>query len=357
MTENNTTIDSAKVEEFVHKVVGDVGATGTAALAVIGDKLGLYKAMAGAGPMTSQQLADKTGTQERCVREWLSAQAAAEYIDYDAKAGTFCLSDEHAAVLADDDSPASMMGGFLGFTAMIKVQEKLIDAFKGNGALGWHQQHHDLFEGTRRLFHPGYNAFLVDEWIPALEEARPKLEAGAKVADVGCGHGASTMIMAKAFPNSTFIGYDAHEESVNRARELAVEAGLQGRVTFEVATAKDYPGDNYDLVTLFDCLHDMGDPVGAARWVRRSLSPDGSLMLIEPFAENNLEDNINPVGRIYYSASTMVCTPCSLSQEVGLGLGAQAGQERLRGVAEQAGFSRFRKATQTPLNLVLEARP
>jgi SAM-dependent methyltransferase len=210
---------------------------------------------------------------------------------------------------------------------------------------------------TRRLFHPGYSANLVDHWIPALEDARAKLEAGAKVADIGCGHGVSTIIMAKAFPRSTFIGFDVHRPSVEKARELAAEAGLNGRVTFEVANAKSYPGYDYDLVALFDCLHDMGDPVGAARWVRRSLDPDGTLMLVEPFAGNHLEDNLNPIGRVYYSASTMVCTPCSLSQEVGLGLGAQAGPDRLQAVIEDAGFTRFRKATETPLNLVLEARP
>ncbi len=351
------TIDENKLEGFVHKVVGDVGATGTAALAVIGDRLGLYKAMAGAGPITSEDLAGRTGTQERCVREWLSAQAAAEYVEYDAEAGTFTLPDEHAAVLADDTSPASMMGGFLSFTSMIKVQEKLIEAFQGDGALGWHQHHGDLFEGTRRLFHPGYSANLVDQWLPALDGVRGKLEQGAKVADVGCGHGASTIIMAKAFPKSTFIGFDVHEESVDKARELAKEAGVEGRARFEVATAKDYPGADYDLVAFFDCLHDMGDPVGAASHVRQSLSPDGTLMLIEPYAGEKLEDNINPVGRIYYSASAMVCTPCSLSQEIGLGLGAQAGEGRLRGVIEEAGFTRFRRATETPLNLVLEARP
>ncbi len=350
-------INESKLENFVNKVVGDVGATGTAALTVIGDRLGLYKAMAGAGPISSQELADKTNTNERNVREWLSAQAAAEYIEYDSEDGTFSLPDEHAAVLADDTSPASMMGGFLSFTAMIKVQEKLISAFRKGEGLGWHEHHTDLFEGTRRLFHPGYNANLVTDWIPSLEGVVEKLERGAKVADVGCGHGASTIIMARAYPNSTFIGYDAHPASVEKARELAAEEGLSGRVTFEVATAKNFPGSAYDLVAFFDCLHDMGDPVGAAAHVRQALAPDGTFFMVEPFAGERLEDNINPVGRIYYSASTMVCTPCSQSQEVGLGLGAQAGENRLREVVSQGGFSRFRRATETPLNLVLEARP
>lgn len=351
------TIDQKKLEGFVHKVLGDVGATGTAGLAVIGDRLGLYKAMAGAGPLSPAELAAKTGTQERCIREWLSAQAAAEYVDYDATTGKFTLSDEHAAVLADESSPASMMGGLLGFTAMIKVQEKLIAAFKKDGKLGWGEHHPDLFEGTRRLFHPGYSANLVDHWIPALDGMRERLQGGAKVADVGCGHGASTIIMAKAFPKSTFVGFDAHPASVEKARELAAEARLNGRVTFEVAHAKNFPGSDFDLIAFFDCLHDMGDPVGAARFARRALKHDGTLMLVEPFAGEKLEDNINPIGRVYYNASTMVCTPCSLSQEVGLGLGAQAGEERLRAVATEAGFTRFRRATETPLNLVLEARP
>jgi SAM-dependent methyltransferase len=351
------TIDEKKLEGFVHKVLGDVGATGTAGLAIIGDRLGLYKAMAGAGPLSPAELAAKTGTNERCIREWLSAQAAAEYVDYDPATGRFTLPDEHAAVLADDTSPASMMGGLLGFTAMIKAQEKIVEAFKKDGALGWHEHHPDLFEGTRRLFHPGYMANLVDQWIPALEGVRDKLEQGAKVADVGCGHGASTLIMAKAFPKTTFAGFDVHPPSIDKARDLAAEAGLDGRVNFEVATAKTFPGSDYDLVAFFDCLHDMGDPVGAARYVRKALKPDGAFMLIEPFAGDKLEDNINPVGRVYYNASTMVCTPCSLSQEVGLGLGAQAGEERLRTVLKEAGFTRFRRATETPMNLVLEARP
>ncbi len=349
-------MDETKVENFLHKVVGDVGAMGTGALAVIGDRLGLYTAMAGAGPLSAKELAEKTGTVERCVLEWLSAQAAAEYIDYDPSTGKFTLPNEHAAVLADETSPASMMGGFIGFSAMVKGQEKLVEAFRGDGGLGWGEHHHDLFEGTRRLFHPGYIANLVQSWIPALDGAVEKLEKGAKVADVGCGHGASTIIMAKAFPNSTFVGFDAHAASIEKARELAAEAGVSDRVSFEVATAKDYPGNDYDLVAFFDCLHDMGDPVGAAAHVRESLAPGGALMLIEPYANDRLEENINPVGRVYYSASTMVCTPCSLAQEVGLGLGAQAGESRLREVIEQAGFGSFRRATETPLNLILEAR-
>jgi len=350
-------MDQSKLEGFVHKVVGDVGATGTAALAVIGDRLGLYRAMAGTGPLTPEQLAEKTGTNTRCVREWLAAQAAAEYIDYDPATQRFSLSDEHAAVLADDTSPAAMMGGLLGFTAMVKAQEKLIDAFRGHGGLGWHEHHSDLFEGTRRLFQPGYIANLVDSWIPALDGVEDKLRRGATMADVGCGHGASTLVLARAFPNSSFVGYDAHAASIERARAIATEAGVGDRVRFEVATAKDFPGSGFDLIAFFDCLHDMGDPVGGARHALRALEDDGTLLLVEPFAGARLEENINPVGRVYYSASAMVCTPCSLSQEVGLALGAQAGEDRLRAVLTEAGFSRFRRATETPLNLVLEARP
>ena len=351
------TIDEKKLESFVHKVVGDVGATGTAALAVIGDRLGLYKAMAGAGLMAPHELAAKTGTNTRCVREWLAAQAAAGYVEYDAETQRFSLPDEHAAVLADESSPAAMMGGLIGFTAMVKAQEKLVAAFRGDGGLGWHEHHSDLFEGTRRLFQPGYAANLVDSWIPALEGVTDKLRQGAQVADVGCGHGASTIVMAKAFPNSAFLGVDVHESSIERARQLADETGVADRVRFEVGTAKSYAGDGYDLIAFFDCLHDMGDPVGGARHALQALAGDGTLLLVEPYAEARLEDNINPIGRVYYSASAMVCTPCSLSQEVGLALGAQAGEERLREVVHEAGFRRFRRATATPLNLVLEARP
>lgn len=348
-------VTEAQVTEFVHKALGDLGSALTAALVVIGDKLGLYKALAKGGAATPEELAKRTGTRERYVREWCSAQAAAGYITYDPKSGRYTLPEAHIPALTDDESPACVLGGFQGMTAAMKAEPKVAEAFKNGGGVGWHEHDPNLFHGTERFFRPGYNAHLVDSWIPALDGVKDRLAAGARVADVGCGHGASTVIMAKAFPRSTFVGFDYHRPSVERARERAREAGVGDRVTFEVASAKDFPG-SYDLVAFFDCLHDMGDPVGAARHVRASLAPGGAWMLVEPIAGDRLEDNLNPVGRLYYSASTLLCTPASLSQEVGLGLGAQAGEKRLREVLTEAGFTRVRRVAQTPANMVLEAR-
>jgi SAM-dependent methyltransferase len=348
-------IDESKVHEFVGKALGDLGSALTASLVVIGDKLGLYRAMAGAGALRPEELAARTETSERCVREWLSAQAAAGYVTYDPETGRYTLPDEHAVALTDEESPACVLGGFQGMTAAMRAEPKVTQAFRTGKGVGWHEHDPDLFLGTERFFRPGYNANLISSWIPALDGVKERLEAGATVADVGCGHGASTIIMAKAFPRSKFVGFDYHPASVESARERAARAGVSDRVHFEVAAAKDYPG-TYDLVAFFDCLHDMGDPVGAAKHVRSSLAPGGSWMLVEPFAHDHVEENLNPLGRVFYSVSTLVCTQASLSQEVGLALGAQAGEARLADVLRQAGFTRVRRATETPFNLVFEAR-
>jgi ubiquinone/menaquinone biosynthesis C-methylase UbiE len=347
----------AEVMDFVHKAFGDIGGALTASLVVIGDQLGLYKALAAGGPATPAELAKRTGTNERCVREWCSGQAASGYLTYDATTGRYILPEAHAVALTDEESPACVLGGFQGMTGAMRATHKVVDAFRTGKGLGWHEHDPDLFVGVERFFRPGYNAHLVKEWIPALDGVRAKLERGAKVADIGCGHGASTIILAGAFPRSTFVGFDYHEASIEAARARAREAGVGDRARFEVAAAKSFPGSDYDLVACFDCLHDMGDPVGAAKHVRRSLAPDGTWMLVEPFAHDQIQDNLNPVGRVFYSVSTLVCTQASLAQEVGLALGAQAGEGRLRKVLEQAGFTRIRRAAETPFNLVIEARP
>ncbi len=350
-------VSEQEVTEFIHKAIGDLGGALTASLVVIGDKLGLYKALAGAGGLTPAELAARTKTSERYVREWCSAQAAAGYLTYDPSGGRFTLPDAHAAALADEDSPACVLGGFQGMTAATRVTPRMVEAFRTGKGIGWHEQDPDLFAGTERFFRPGYSAHLVNGWIPALDGVVAKLERGARVADIGCGHGASSVILAKAFPNSTFVGFDYHPPSVEAARQRAQSAGVADRLRFEVASAKNFPGTGYDLVAFFDCLHDMGDPVGAARHVRGSLAADGTWLLVEPFAHDKIEDNLNPLGRVFYSVSTLVCTPASLSQEVGLALGAQAGEARLQAVLREAGFTRVRRATETPFNLVIEARP
>ena len=350
-------LDQEKLNHFLQKALNDLGATFHANLIIMGDKLGLYKAMAGAGPLTSTELAERTGTVERYVREWLAAQAASGYVTYDPTTQRFTLPEEQAFALANENSPAFLPGAFQLATAALKAQPKLLEAFRTGAGVGWHEHDPELFQGTERFFRPGYAAHLTSSWIPALEGVEAKLHAGARVADVGCGHGASTILLAQAYPRSTFIGFDYHGPSIERARQVAREAGIADRVTFEVAKAKDYPGAHYDLVAFFDCLHDMGDPVGAAVHVRETLKTDGVWMIIEPFAQDRLEDNLNPIGRIYYSGSTQICTPASLSQEVGLALGNQAGEVRLREVVTAGGFTRFRRATETPFNLVFEARP
>jgi len=352
-----TDINEAKLEAFMGQAVADMGAIISAPLFLIGEKLGLYKAMAHAGPLTSEEVAERSGAAERYVREWLRNQAAGGYITYDAEEDRYTLPDEHALALADEDSPFYILGVYDSIASLYADEDQILEAFRSGRGMGWHEHDHRLFRGTERFFRPGYRGNLVSEWIPALDGVEAKLERGAKVADVGCGHGASTIIMAEAFPNSQFVGFDYHEASIERAAEAAEEAGVGDRISFEVAAAKDYPGSGYDLVCVFDCLHDMGDPVGAAAHVRQTLDGDGTWMIVEPFANDRVEENLNPVGRIFYGASTVICTPASLAQEVGLALGAQAGQARLTEVLSEGGFTRVRRATETPFNLILEARP
>ncbi len=351
-----TTIDESKLGALLHQMLADMGAAAAAPLVVIGDRLGLYKALAAHGPLAPESLAERTGTHPRYVREWCAAQAASGYITYDAAAERFSLTPEQRAVFADEESPTCMTGGYYAIASMCVDEPKITDAFKSGEGLGWGEHSDCLFCGTEKFFRPGYKASLVSDWLPSLEGVVEKLERGAEVADVGCGHGASTLVMGEAFPNSTFVGFDYHAPSIECARERAKDAGL-ANVRFETANAKDYPGTGYDLIAFFDCLHDMGDPVGGLAHAKSAMKPDGTLMLVEPFANDKLSDNLNPIGRMYYAFSTMICTPASLSQEVGLALGAQAGPKRLEDVAREAGFTSFRTAATTPFNLVLEARP
>jgi len=307
--------------------------------------------------VSSQQVAEKTGADERMVREWLRNQAAGGYVVYDEASDRYTLPAEHALALADEDSPFYILGVYDSIASLYADEDRIVEAFRSGEGMGWHEHDERLFRGTERFFRPGYRANLVTEWIPALDGVQEKLETGAKVADVGCGHGASTIIMAEAFPSSEFFGFDYHDASIAKARELAAQAGVGDRISFAVATAKDYPGKGYDLVTVFDCLHDMGDPVGASAHIRDTLADDGTWMIVEPFAGDTVAENLNPVGRIFYGASTVICTPASLDQEVGLALGAQAGEAQLAEVIKEGGFTTVRRATETPFNLILEARP
>lgn len=348
--------DMQKLDALVGRLVGDVGAAMSGALVVLGDKVGIFKAMVDGAPMSAQQLAAKTGVRERYLREWLSAQAAADYVTYDEKTDRFSLSPEQAMVFAEENSPAFFVGAFEVVQSMWMDEPKITEAFRTGKGLGWHEHSTCLFRGTERFFRPGYNSHLVAEWIPALAGVEEKLKAGASVADVGCGHGASTILMAQAYPASRFTGFDYHGPSIERAKAAAEDAGVADRVTFKQGSAAEFPGRGYDMVAMFDCLHDMGDPVGAGRHVRETLASNGTWLIVEPFAHDHLKDNLNAVGRVYYGASTMICTPASLSQEVGLGLGAQAGEMKLRKVALDAGFTHFRRATETPFNMVFEVR-
>jgi 2-polyprenyl-3-methyl-5-hydroxy-6-metoxy-1,4-benzoquinol methylase len=349
-------LDQDKLNAFLGRMVGDLGAIATGALVVLGDRLGLFKAMKSGDKVTAAEVAARTGTHERYIREWLSAQAAAGYVQYDATDDRFYLDPEQAVVFAEENSPAFMAGAFELMAALWIDEPKVSEAFRTGKGVGWHDHSACLFRGTERFFRPGYNANLIGSWLPALDGVVEKLERGVQVADVGCGHGASTVLMASAYPRSHFTGFDYHAPSIERARKAAEENGVSGNTKFEVASAKSYPG-KYDLVAFFDCLHDMGDPVGASTHARQSLAPDGTWMIVEPFAHDQLSGNLNPVGRVFYAASTLICTPASLSQEVGLGLGAQAGEAKLRQVVTAGGFTRFRRATETPFNMVLEARP
>ena len=349
-------IDMNKLNSFIGQFVTDLGAAVHTGMVVIGEKLGLYKALA-RGAMTSAQLAAKTETDERYLREWLASQAAGGYVTYDEQTSQFSLSAEQAFALASEDSPAYLPGAFELALGSLAAVPRIAEAFRTGAGMGWHEHADGVFHGCEKFFRPGYAANLVSTWIPSLQDTKAKLEAGARVADVGCGKGASTLLMAKAFPNSQFFGFDYHDKSIEAAQESARRDGVADRVRFEIAKAKEFPGGNYDLVAVFDCLHDMGDPIGAAAHVRQSLAKDGTWMIVEPFANDQLKDNLNPVGRVYYSFSTLLCTPCSRSQEVGLCLGAQAGEKRIRDVVAKAGFNRFRRATETPFNIVYEARP
>lgn len=348
------TPDDTKLQAFLGKVVGDVGAAMSAALVVLGDRLGLYRGMVD-GPVTAAELAKRTETSERYVREWLDGQAAAGYVEYDATTRRYSLPVEHAIALTDKDSPAFVPGLFQVTAAIWAAEPRVAERFKSGEGLCWGEHHPCLFEGTERFFRSGYLGNLISSWIPALDGVEAKLKSGARVADVGCGLGASTILMAKTYPQSRFWGFDSHAKSIELARQRAVEAGVADRVVFEVAKSTDYPGKDYDFVAHFDCLHDMEDPVGAARHVNETLAKDGTWMIVEPFAGDRPEHNHNPVGRVFYSASTMICVPHSLSQH-GPALGAQAGEARLRGVVSEGGLKRFRRATETPFNLILEAR-
>ena len=353
---DQTDIDSDKLMAFVFRAVEEVGATLNTALVVMGDRLGLYRALADGGPLSSEVLARRTGTAERYVREWLNAQAAGGYVDYDADSGRFSLSPEHAVALTDPGSPAFLPGIFQIALGSLHDSPRVIEAARTGDGIGWHDHVTDVHEGCERFFRPGYNANLVSSWLPALDGVVDKLQRGAAVADVGCGHGASTVLMAQAFPDSTFVGFDYHEASIETARLRAASAGVTDRVRFDVAPAAGFPGGSYDLVTMFDCLHDMGDPVGAARHVHDSLAPDGTWMIVEPAAGDTVTDNLHPVGRAYYCFSTLLCCPASLSQEVGLALGAQAGEERIREVVTAGGLGHFRRICDTPFNMVFEVR-
>jgi 2-polyprenyl-3-methyl-5-hydroxy-6-metoxy-1,4-benzoquinol methylase len=354
--EEPVAVDVDTLMQFVFRAVDEVGATLNAALVVMGDKLGWYRALAGAGALSPADLAERTGSAERYVREWLNAQAAGGYVDYDPDSGLYSLPPEQSVALTDPDSPAYLPGLFQTAIGSIIDSPRITEVARSGAGLGWGEHVHDVHEGCERFFRPSYNAHLVAEWLPALDGVVDKLQRGALVADVGCGHGASTILMAQAFPNSTFVGSDYHEGSIETARRRAQDACVDDRVTFNAEPAAKFSGSGYDLVTMFDCLHDMGDPVGAARHVASTLAPDGTWMIVEPAAGDRVEDNLNPVGRAFYAFSTLLCTPASLSQDVGLALGAQAGEARIRDVVEAGGLSHFRRIAETPFNLVFEAR-
>jgi SAM-dependent methyltransferase len=349
-----TDIDERKLDAFVGLVATEIGAAANAALVSIGDELGLFRAMADGRPVSSAELASRTGTQERYVREWLAAQAASGFLELGEDG--YVLPPEHALVLADEQSPFAMIGAFQSAGAAIKARERVAERFVTGDGLGWHEHHHGLFHGVERAFAAGYRAYRVAEWLPALDGVVERLEAGGSAADVGCGHGASTILMAQAFPTARFVGIDYHAESIAVARERAAAAGVEDRVTFAVAGAGEIPGSGYDLVAFFDVFHDLGDPLAAARSAASVLAPDGCCMLVEPFAGDRVEDNLHPIGRFYYAMSTLVCTPGSLSQPGRAGLGTQAGEARLREVLQAGGFGAVRRAAETPLNIVLEAR-
>ncbi len=349
-------IDTDALMAFVFRAVEETGATLNTALVVMGDRLGYYRDLAAHGPSTPTELAERTGTGEPYAREWLNAQAAGSYVTFDPATGRYTLPPEHAVALTVEDSPAFLPGMFQIALGTAHDAAHIIDAARSNSGYGWHEHSPDVHHGCERFFRPSYHAYLVPEWLPALDGVVDKLRAGARVADIGCGHGASTILMAQAFPASSFVGYDYHAASIETARQRAAESAVDDRVTFQTVPAQALPPGEFDLVTMFDCLHDMGDPVGAAQNVRAALAPGGTWMLVEPMAGDHVEDNLNPVGRAYYGFSTLLCTPTSLAQDVGLALGTQAGPARIRDVATAAGFTRFQTVAQTPFNRVMEIR-
>lgn len=350
-------IDEARLEAFINQFAGDFGAALHASTVVIGDKLGLYRALADLGPTDAQTLAAKTDCDQRLVQEWLNAQFVAGYCHYSTETEMYWLSPEQAAVLADPASPAFLVGAMTIAASTAKDEEKIREAFTSGEGMGWHEHHHDLFHGTERLFKPGYVGNLTSSWIPALDGVHDKLSSAGSIADLGCGHGASTVLLAQAYPNAKVTGYDYHQASIDIARKRAAEAGVADRVRFEVASAQDFPGDGFDLVCIFDALHDMGDPLAAARHIRQALDDDGTWLLVEPMAGESVEENANPVGRIFYAASTFICTPAAQAQPGGYTLGAQVPEAVLAQLASDAGFTRFRRATETPFNRVFEVRP
>lgn len=356
MTTQVQEIDENKLQDFMGKMVGDLGAATSSVLVLIGQRLGLYKALAEHGPLSAEDLAKETGTAPRYILEWASNQAASGYVEYDPTTKQFYQTPEQVAVFADEESSCYLGGGFYSIASMFSDEPKITEAFRTGKGVSWGSHDSCLFCGVAKFFKATYKGNLIQSWIPALNGVQDKLEKGAKVADVGCGFGHSTLLLAETYPDSHFYGFDFHEPSIEHAKQLAKENGLKN-VTFQTAKAKDFPGEAYDLVTFFDCLHDMGDPAGAAKHVYSKLSKDGTWMIVEPFAHDTLEQNLNPVGRVYYSFSATVCTPSSLSQEVGLALGAQAGEKKLREVVTSGGFTQFRRAAETPFNMVLEARP
>jgi ubiquinone/menaquinone biosynthesis C-methylase UbiE len=349
-------IDEAVLGEFIGKFVTDLGATVAAGNVVVGHRLGLYKTLA-AGPASAQELAERTGTAPRYVEEWLRGQAAGGYVQYDSDRQTYSMSEEQAFVLANPDGAIYAPGAFVLALGALRAEDRITERFRTGTGLGWHEHHDDVFVGCEQFFRPGYIANLIPSWIPALEGVEPKLSAGARVADIGCGLGSSTVLLAQAYPNSTFTGSDYHAGSIELAAKRAADAGVASRVNFEVASAAQFSGSDYDLVATFDCLHDMGDPLATAKHVRQALAPDGTWLVVEPYAGNAVSDNLNPVGRVYYNFSTLLCVPNALSQTGGYALGAQAGEAAIRRVVTDAGFTRFRRAAETPFNLVYEVRP
>jgi SAM-dependent methyltransferase len=345
-----------KLNEFLHRFVGDLGATITAGQVVIGHRLGLYRALVD-NPGTADDLARRTSCDPRYVTEWARGQAAGGYVEYDADGDTYSLTDEQAFILAEPDTAVYAPGAFVLALASLKAEDRVTEAFRTGQGMGWHEHDEDVFIGCEQFFRPGYVANLVSSWIPALDGVAEKLTAGAKVLDAGCGLGASTILLAETYPDAEVVGCDYHEESIELARKRAADAGVADRIQFQVASAQDFPGTGFDLVTTFDCLHDMGDPIGAARHIRRALADDGTWLIVEPAAGESVSDNLNPVGRVYYGFSTFLCVPNALSQPGGYSLGAQAGESAIAALAAEAGFTRFRRATETPFNIVYEARP